>query len=114
MFKAIAVAVLALIPFFSAHAESQNAKIKIYNNTNDTVYKVQTSPIYANYFGPHDLLEDQGIGVIMPHDYEIVDFDVPDAKNECKQEIRLTFKSGRKLVEKVNVCTVGTWTINNN
>ncbi len=104
--KLIAIGALCLA---SAQAYAGNAVVRIYNNSGVTIWELYTSPTWATRYGQRDIL---GNSTISNGSSKLLDFDVPDAENQCTQELLAVGKDGRRWNWRMDVCRESSWTLN--
>jgi hypothetical protein len=104
MFGAAAAAALAIGTF---SVEAQDRRVRVVNNTSQTMVKLQASNIGTNSW-EEDIL---GSGVLASGRQITVNLD--DRSGYCVFDLKATFRSGATAIRRrVNICQVGVWTIN--
>lgn len=94
----------------AAHAQHYDMKVKIVNNTGQTIYSIYTSPGFEPDYGRRDLLGAQ----VLNSGYQIdIDFDVMDARKQCILDIKAEGAGTRAWRrDDVNVCRLSTINLN--
>jgi hypothetical protein len=104
MMAALAAGALASGVF---SAEALDRRVRVVNNTSQTMVKLQASNIGTNSW-EEDIL---GSGVLGSGRSITVNLD--DRSGYCVFDLKATFRSGATAIRRrVNICQVGVWTIN--
>lgn len=86
------------------------AEVRVINDSDYTVWEIYTSPSYSSSYGRRDLLG----GTIIRSGYSrVINFDVPDADDQCEQDVIAKTQDGRKWQKRLNVCEASTWRLVN-
>jgi hypothetical protein len=97
----------AVFTVSSAHAGARST-VKVINNSGTAVVSIHSSPTYRTGYGRIDLLGD----LVLRSGYNVhVDFDTPDAENQCVQDVVARGANGQHWKRRMNVCTTTTWTL---
>jgi type II secretory pathway pseudopilin PulG len=104
----LGIAAFAALFVLSANvAEALDRRVRVVNNTSQTMVKLQASNVGSNSW-EEDILGDRVLG----SGREIV-VNLNDGTGYCVFDLRATFRSGATAVRRrVNICRVGVWTIN--
>ncbi len=102
-----AFAVCALVAVTAMPVSAQDRHVKVVNKTGVTM-----TGLYGSNVGSDSWEEDiLGSDVLESGTSVNVNFD--DGTGYCKYDLKAVFEDGDSVVKRgVNVCTVGTWTIN--
>lgn len=106
--KLITAAALA-VTCFSAAALGR-AEMVVINDSDYTIWEIFTSPTYSNSYGTRDLL---GGNIIRSGSRRVINFNVPDADDECVQDVIAKTKDGRKWEKRINICESSSWRLFN-
>jgi hypothetical protein len=100
-------AALAAASAFAGSAEALDRRVRVVNNTSQTMVKLQASNIGTNSW-EEDIL---GSGVLASG--RAITVNMNDGTGYCVFDLKATFRSGATAIRRrVNICQVGTWTIN--
>ncbi|RZS57119.1 hypothetical protein [Sphaerotilus mobilis] len=97
----------------SMSAQAANAEVRIRNDSSATIYFLYTSKAGTSHYGRTDLLDEQDIVAILPGRSALVDFDVTDARNSCRQDIKAVGEKNRTWTWTMNVCEESSWRLVN-
>jgi hypothetical protein len=103
----LSAAAVAGVLSYAGDASAQDRRVRVINNTSQTMVKLQASNIGTNSW-EEDILGNR----ILPAGREIV-VNLDDRSGYCVFDLRATFRSGATAVRRrVNICKVASWTIN--
>jgi hypothetical protein len=89
----------------AAPAMAQDVAYELYNDSALTVMEFYTSPANSDDWGP-DIL---GSGVIAPGNSGVVT--IADGGTECVYDILFVMEDGQELVDTVDICQLGSYTL---
>jgi hypothetical protein len=88
-------------------ADAQDRRVRVINNTSQTMVKLQASNINRTSW-EEDIL---GRNVLRPGQATRANLD--DGSGQCLFDLRATFASGATAIRRrVNICQISSWTIN--
>ena len=101
------VILAAMATAFAGPAFASDRHVKVVNNTSEVMTKFQASNI------KHKNWEEDILGQDTLNPGSSVRVNINDGSSSCMFDLRATFEDGQTVVRNgVNVCKVGTWTIN--
>ncbi|MBI1218387.1 MAG: hypothetical protein GC186_07545 [Rhodobacteraceae bacterium] len=102
-----AFAVCALVVATAFPAVAQDRHVKVVNKTGVTMVS-----LYGSNVGS-DSWEEDILGGDELRSGQSVNVNFDDGTGYCKYDLKAVFADGDKVIKRgINVCTVGTWTIN--
>jgi hypothetical protein len=92
---------------FAGDASALDRRVKVINNTSQTMVKLQASNIGTNSW-EEDILGNR----VLTSGREVV-VNLDDRSGYCVFDLKATFRSGATAIRRrVNICKVASWTIN--
>ncbi len=103
----IRLAATALLAAAPVIAVAQDLTFAFNNQTDLTVMEIYASPTDVESW------EDDILGVDVLGAGETVSVTIADGRDRCTYDMRTVFSDGQVLDEQVNICELGSYTVNN-